>query len=105
MKEAVGKFKAIITEGGGEIVNEDDWGLRKLAYPIKNKTTGFYYLIEFQSPGDVVQKLEIAFKRDEKVIRFLTVKLDKYALAYSEKRRKLKKDAEKEPQNEPLKTE
>lgn len=88
MKEAVNKFKKIITDGEGEIINEENWGLRKLAYPIQKKSTGFYYLIEFRTEGELISKLETEYRRDERIIRFLTFKLDKYAIAYSEKRRK-----------------
>jgi len=87
IKEAVQKFKSIITSGEGEIVHEEDWGLRKLAYPIKNKTTGFYYLLEFKAPGALIEKLETEYKRDERIIRFLTFRMDKFAIAYSVKRR------------------
>ncbi|MDR1860220.1 MAG: 30S ribosomal protein S6 [Bacteroidales bacterium] len=87
MKEAVTKFKDIITSGGGEIVNEEDWGLRKLAYPIQKKTTGFYHLFEFKAEPEFVRTLEIQYRRDERIIRFLTFRLDKYAVEYSEKRR------------------
>jgi len=86
-KEAIAKFKAILTEGGAEIVHEDNWGLKKLAYPIEKKTTGFYHLIEFKAPGELISKLEVEYKRDERVMRFLTVKLDKHAIAYNEKKR------------------
>jgi len=86
-KEAIAKFKNILNEGGAEIVHEDNWGLKKLAYPIEKKTTGFYHLIEFKAPGELISKLEIEFKRDERVMRFLTIKLDKHALAYNEKKR------------------
>ena len=87
MKEAVGKFKAMLTENGAKLVHEENWGLRKLAYPIQKKTTGFYHLLEFQADGDFVSKMEVAFKRDERIIRFLTVALDKHSTAYNEKRR------------------
>ncbi|MEC3878793.1 30S ribosomal protein S6 [Parapedobacter sp. 10938] len=87
VKEALAKFKSILTEGGAEIVHEDNWGLKKLAYPIEKKTTGFYHLIEFKAPGELISKLEIEYKRDERVMRFLTIKLDKHALAYNEKKR------------------
>ncbi len=90
MKEAVDKFKAVLAENNATIVNEENWGLRKLAYPIQHKTTGFYTLIEFDAEPNVVKKLEIAFRRDEKVIRFLTFRLDKYAAEYAVKRRSLK---------------
>ena len=86
VKEAVQKFKDFITENGGELVNVEDWGLRKLAYPIQKKTTGFYNLFDFKLDSAVVQKLEIQFKRDERIIRFLTFKMDKHSEAYSVKR-------------------
>jgi len=91
MKEAVKKFKKIIKDNGGTIVHEENWGLRKLAYPIQKKSTGFYYLIEFKSEGELIEKLEIQYRRDERIIRFLTFRMDKYAVQYSEKKRKLKK--------------
>jgi len=91
MKEAVKKFRDIITSNGGEIVHEEDWGMKKLAYPIQHKSTGFYYLFEFKAQPAMIAKLETEFRRDERIIRFLTVKLDKYAIAYSEKRRNLMK--------------
>lgn len=92
VKETVKKFKKILTDGGAEILVEEDWGLRKLAYPIKHKTTGFYNLIEFDAEGALIEKLETEFRRDEKIIRFLTFKMDKYAVQYSDKKKKLKKE-------------
>lgn len=92
MKEAVKKFKKIITDNKGTIVHEENWGLRKLAYPIQKKSTGFYYLIEFESEGELIEKLEIQYRRDERIIRFLTFRMDKYSVKYSEKKRKLKKN-------------
>jgi small subunit ribosomal protein S6 len=89
-KEAAKKFKKTITDLGGKIVNEENWGLKKLAYPIQKKTTGFYHLIEFAGEGqEIVSNLEIAFKRDERILRFLTVALDKHAAAYADKRKGL----------------
>ena len=93
MKEAVEKFKGILTAEGAEIVNEENWGLKKLAYPIQKKSTGFYQLIEFNAEPAVIDKLEVNFRRDERVIRFLTVKLDKFAAQYAEKRRNKNKEA------------
>ena len=90
MKEAVEGFKAVLTNAGSEIVNEENWGLRKLAYPIQKKTTGFYTLIEFDAAPETIKKLETAYRRDEKVLRFLTFRLDKYAAEYAAKRRSLK---------------
>ncbi len=91
VKETVNKFKDIITGNGGEMIHDEDWGMKKLAYPIQKKSTGFYHLFEFRIDPSVIGKLETEFRRDERVIRFLTVKLDKYAAEYSEKRRRLQK--------------
>ena len=96
MKEAVEKFKGVLTDNGAAIVNEETWGLRKLAYPIQKKTTGFYTLIEFDGEPTIVKQLETAFRRDEKVLRFLTFHLDKFAAEYAVKRRNLKKAAKAE---------
>jgi len=87
-KETVAKFKKVLADGGAEIVNEEAWGLKKLAYQIEKKTSGFYFLLEFKAEPELIKTLETAFRRDEKVIRFQTVKLDKYAAEYAEKRRK-----------------
>ncbi|MCA0431174.1 MAG: 30S ribosomal protein S6 [Bacteroidetes bacterium] len=87
-KEAAKKFKKTITDLGGKVVNEENWGLKKLAYPIQKKTTGFYHLIEFTGEGEeIINTLEVTYKRDERILRFLTVALDKHAIAYAEKRR------------------
>ncbi len=93
MKETVEKFKGLLTAKGAEIINEENWGLKKMAYAIDKKSTGFYNLLEFKAEPTVVEKLEIGFRRDERVIRFLTVKLDKYAAQYAERRRNKKKEA------------
>ena len=96
MKEAVEKFKTLLTDKGAEIVNEESWGIRKLAYPIQKKSTGFYCMLEFSADPSLITGLEVNFRRDERVLRFLTTKHDKFSLEYSEKRRKnrsSKKDA------------
>jgi small subunit ribosomal protein S6 len=80
----------VITENEGEIIHEENWGLKKLAYPIQKKSTGFYYLIEFRGPGELVEKLELQYRRDERIIRFLTFRMDKFAVEYAEKKRKQK---------------
>ncbi len=89
MKETVTKFKKILTDNGAILVHEGNWGLRKLAYPIQKKSTGFYYLIEFQAPGELINKLEVEYKRDERIMRFLTTVLDKHAVAYNIKKKTL----------------
>lgn len=94
-KEVVEKFSGLITSNQGEIVHEEDWGLKKLAYPIQKKSTGFYHLLEFKAPAAFIEKLETEYRRDERIIRFLTFRLDKHAVEYSEKRRnKVKAKAE-----------
>lgn len=88
MKDAVKKYSKLLADAGANIVNEEMWGLKKLAYQIRHKSTGFYNLIEYTADPSVIAKLETEFRRDERVIRFLTVTLDKHALAYNDKRRK-----------------
>ena len=90
MKEAVEKFKGILQAEGAEIINEENWGLKKLAYPIQKKSTGFFQLVEFKADPTVIDKLELNFRRDERVIRFLTFKMDKFGAEYAAKRRNVK---------------
>ena len=92
MKETVQKFKDLITGEGGVIVNEEDWGLKKLAYTIQKMSTGYYYLIEFKANADFIKKFETEYRRDERVIRYVTLAMDKFAIEYSEKRRNKKKE-------------
>ena len=87
MKETVEKYQKFLVSKGAEIVHEDHWGLRKLAYPIQKKATGFYHLIEFKAEPTLIREWEVTFKRDERILRFLTVVFDKHMLAYSEKKR------------------
>ena len=96
MKEAVAKYVGLIKENGGEVVYEEDWGLKQLAYPIQKKTTGFYYLIEFKADTQFIDTLETQYRRDERIIRFLTFAMDKHAIAYAEKRRANKQNKDKE---------
>jgi small subunit ribosomal protein S6 len=85
-KEAVEKFASLVSENG-KLLHKENWGMRKLAYPITKKSSGYYSLFEFEADSAFVQKLEIEYKRDEKVLRFLTVKMDKHHIAFAEKRR------------------
>ena len=93
MKEAVKKYEDRLAQAGAEIVHEENWGMRKLAYPIQKKSTGFYQLIEYKAEGNVIADVETELKRDERILRFLTVKLDKHAIAYNEKKRNKKAEA------------
>ncbi len=102
MKDAAAKFVKILTDNGAEIINEENWGLKKLAYPIQHKTTGFYVLVEFKAEPNVIALLDTEYRRDERVMRYLTTVLDKYAVEYNERRRrgdfkKKKKEAKEEP--------
>lgn len=85
-KEAVTKFKDLLKEGNGKVRHEENWGMRKLAYPIQKKSSGFYHLIEFESDPSLIAKLETEYRRDERVIRFLTVVMDKHHIAFAESR-------------------
>jgi small subunit ribosomal protein S6 len=87
IKDTVAKFKSLITDNGGEIYHQEDWGLRRLAYPIQHKKSGFYTLLEFKAAAPFLKKLEIEYRRDEYIIRFLTLALDKHAVEFNEKRR------------------
>jgi len=88
-KDAVEKFTTIITANGASIVHEENWGLRKLAYPIQKKNSGFYHVVEYAATeGNVVDVLETEFRRDERILRFMTIVLDKHSIAYNEKKRK-----------------
>ena len=94
-KETVAKFKKMLKDNGAKIENEEQWGLKKLAYPIQKKSTGFYQLFQYEAEGDFISKLELAFKRDERVMRFLTVKLEKHAQEYAKKRIEKRKSSAK----------
>jgi small subunit ribosomal protein S6 len=88
VKREVSKYTKMVTDGGAAILEERQLGLRQLAYPIEAKSNGIYFIMEFAGPGMLHQKLEVEFKRNENIIRWLTVKLDKYGVEYNEKRRK-----------------
>ena len=87
-KDTVEKFTKVLTKAKAEIINVEQWGLKKMAYPIQNKSTGFYNLVEFAADPQTIQTLETEFRRDESVMRFLTTVLDRHALEYNVRRRK-----------------
>ena len=87
VKETVKKFEDFLISEGSEIISVEHWGLKKLAYPIQNKQSGFYNLIDFKAANTTVESFETELKRDERIMRYLNVKLDKYADAWSIKRR------------------
>jgi small subunit ribosomal protein S6 len=87
-KEAVKGFESYITKNGGKIKHNEFWGMKKMAYQIQKKSTGFYNLVEFEAEGDLVAKLEIEYKRDERIMRFMTVAMNNDHIAFAEKTRK-----------------
>ena len=87
IKETVKKYEDFLVSKGSKMVSKEDWGLKKLAYPIQNKKSGFYHLFEYIAPGDAISSLELEFRRDERFMRHLTVKLDKHAISWAERRR------------------
>jgi len=86
-KNAQKKYSDFIKDNGGQIVHQDAWGLRSLAYPIQKRTTGMYYVLEYQAPTDLNAKLEIQMNRDETIIRHMVTRLDKFAVAYNVRKR------------------
>ncbi len=86
-KEAAKKFEKILTDLGAKVNHKENWGLKKLAYPIQKKSTGFYHLMDYTGKGTEVAELELQFKRDERILRFLTVALEKHSATYADKRR------------------
>ncbi|MGJ8666242.1 MAG: 30S ribosomal protein S6 [Patiriisocius sp.] len=87
IKETVKKFEDILISGGAKMVSKENWGLKKLAYAIQHKKSGFYHLFEYTVDGQVINNLEVEFRRDERVMRYLTVAMDKHAIAWAERRR------------------
>jgi len=103
--ETVKKYRASIASNGGKIVHEDAWGLKKLAYPIQKKTSGFYHLIEWEAEGTAVLPFETEFRRDERIMRFLTTAMDKHHVTYAQSRRDKSNRKEEAPATEEASTE
>jgi small subunit ribosomal protein S6 len=87
VQETVEKFSQVLKENSADLISTEAWGLRKLAYPIQKKSTGYYFTLTYNGSGNIVDVLELAFRRDERVIRFLTTVLDKHSVTYNERRR------------------
>lgn len=90
-KETVDKIKDVLTSAGADVFSEESWGMKKLAYPIQKKSSGFYGMVEFHAEPSVIKNYELQLRRDERILRFITVKNEKYAALYAEKRRNLRK--------------
>ncbi|MFN8276608.1 MAG: 30S ribosomal protein S6 [Chitinophagales bacterium] len=86
-KKSINAYVEMLKSQGAEIIHQEHWGLKNLRYPIQKKTTGIYHLIEFKAPAKAIATLEIAYRRDESILRFLTVRLDKYAVKYNDDKR------------------
>ena len=81
------KYAALVQSSQGEVIYENPWGLKSLAYPIQKKTTGLYWVMEFRAQVDFHEKLKVQLLRDESVLRHLVTRLDKYAVEYNAKKR------------------
>jgi len=86
LKDTRDKYFGFLENNGAEIVNKEEWGLKKLRYSINKKNNGYYFLVEFKADPAIITKFETEFKRDENILRFLTVKFDKYAVEYAARR-------------------
>jgi len=87
IKETVKKYEDLLVSKGAKMISKEDWGLKKLAYAIQNKKSGFYHLFEYTVAGEAIEPLEVEFRRDERFMRYLTVSLDKHAISWAERRR------------------
>ncbi|WP_185882195.1 30S ribosomal protein S6 [Blattabacterium cuenoti] len=91
-KQTVKEYEDYMIQKDGQIVYQEHWGLKKLAYPIKKKQSGCYHLFEFLFYPNLISSLELKLRQDERILRFLTVKLNKYGIEYAKTRRnKIKK--------------
>ena len=86
-KSAQKKYASLVQSVKGEVIYENPWGLKSLAYPIQKKTTGLYWVLEFTAPPEFNEKLKVQLLRDESVLRHLVTRLDKYAVGYNAKKR------------------
>lgn len=110
IKSTAKAYEDLLKDNGASIVNIDELGLKQLAYPIKKRTSGIYYVIEYNTPsGSFLPKMELSLKRDERILRFLNVRLDKYGVKYNEDKRNgligKKRDKVKEEIKEAVKAE
>jgi small subunit ribosomal protein S6 len=108
IKATAQTYVDLLQKEGATIVHVDEMGLRQLAYPINKRTSGVYYSVEFQvETGDLIDNLELSFRRDERIIRFLVIRLDKYGVKYNQDKRdgKFAKKTDKKPAAENTRSE
>ena len=87
VKKTVQEYTDFLKSNGAEIVEEAHWGLKQMAYPIKKKTTGIYHHVEYKADATLIDKFELSLRRDESIMRFLSVRLDKYSIKYNDDKR------------------
>lgn len=97
LEKATSKVEKIFTDNGGKVTNTDNWGKRKLAYPIKKNESAVYVIYTVDMPGQNVRKVESILNITDEVIRFLITRPDLKAIAKAEalKAEKAKKAAER----------
>jgi len=78
------KYEEFFKNNNVDIIEIEKWGRKRMAYHIEKVRTGFYFLIKYRADGNFIKKLERQLQIDEQILRYLTIKLDKKALAYSE---------------------
>lgn len=87
IESVISRIKDTITNNGGEIVDIENWGRKRLAYMVKKSKIGYYVFFRITAPSSLITKLERSYTLDENILRFLTVKLDSDALEQIEKNR------------------
>ncbi len=85
IEAAINRISETITINGGEILELEKWGRKRLAYSIDKAKSGYYALFRFNASVDLISKLERVYQLDEYIIRYLTIALDKFAMEYIEK--------------------
>ena len=93
VRETVEKFTGLLEAKGAKVLQQENWGLKKLAYPIQHKRSGFYHLLEIEAPGEIIAPIELEMKRDERIMRFMVVRMDKHHVEFAKTRRKKLKNA------------
>jgi len=93
IEQAISMLQSNITSTGGEITETDNWGRKRLAYPINNAKSGYYFITRFIGPPSMISEFERTLKLDENVIRYMTIALDKKALEYLKSKEKEKENS------------
>ncbi|HOI30640.1 MAG TPA: 30S ribosomal protein S6 [Melioribacteraceae bacterium] len=94
IESTISRILEVITTNGGEIIEADKWGRKRLAYPIKKAKSGYYLVLRFKAPTELISILERNYRLDENIIRYITIALDKNALEAIAKQKESSKAAE-----------